>query len=169
MKTIITTLIVLSIVICAQAQLPVWIQIAGKPETKMALGEEYTKEEIIQKYGEIERIRSSYDDEIYHTDINIYEMTRSLVLEMRGGKLSQFNFGDPNMELRMEEWGISIKPGDNVDDYLNLPKNKVFRVETYSDQIALYPIINGIPYDISIILRFDENRKIENIEWFEPV
>ena len=169
MKTIITTLIVLSTIMLAQAQMPVWIQITGKPETKMVLGEEYTKEEIIQKYGQIERIRSSYDDEIYHTDINIYEMTRSLVLEMRGGKLSQFNFGDPNMELRMEEWGISIKPGDNVDDYLNLPKNKVFRVETYSDQIALYPIINGIPYDISIILRFDENRKIENIEWFEPV
>ena len=135
----------------------------------MVLGEEYTKEEIIQKYGEIERIRSSYDDEIYHTDINIYEMTRSLVLEMRGGKLSQFNFGDPNMELRMEEWGISIKSGDNIDDYLNLPKSKVFRVETYSDHITLYPVINGVPYDISIFLRFDENRKIENIEWFEPV
>ena len=135
----------------------------------MVLGEEYTKEEIIQKYGEIERIRSSYDDEIYHTDINIYEMTRSLVLEMRGGKLSQFNFGAPNMELRMEEWGISIKPGDSVDDYLNLPKSKVFRVETYSDHITLYPVINGVPYDISIFLRFDENRKIENIEWFEPV
>ena len=169
MKTIITTLIVLSIVIGAQAQMPVWIQITGKPETKMVLGEEYTKEEIIQKYGEIERIRSSYDDEIYHTDINIYEMTRSLVLEMRGGKLSQFNFGDPNMELRMEEWGISIKSGDNIDDYLNLPKSKVFRVETYSDHITLYPVINGVPYDISIFLRFDENRKIENIEWFEPV
>ena len=153
----------------AQAQMPVWIQITGKPETKMVLGEEYTKEEIIQKYGEIERIRSSYDDEIYHTDINIYEMTRSLVLEMRGGKLSQFNFGDPNMELRMEEWGISIKSGDNIDDYLNLPKSKVFRVETYSDHITLYPVINGVPYDISIFLRFDENRKIENIEWFEPV
>ena len=169
MKTIITTLIVSSIVIGAQAQMPVWIQITGKPKTKMVLGEEYTKEEIIQKYGEIERIRSSYDDEIYHTDINIYEMTRSLVLEMRGGKLSQFNFGDPNMELRMEEWGISIKSGDNIDDYLNLPKSKVFRVETYSDHITLYPVINGVPYDISIFLRFDENRKIENIEWFEPV
>ena len=169
MKTIITTLIVLSTIMLAQAQMPVWIQITGKPETKMVLGEEYTKEEIIQKYGEIERIRSSYDDEIYHTDINIYEMTRSLVLEMRGGKLSQFNFGDPNMELRMEEWGISIKSGDNIDDYLNLPKSKVFRVETYSDHITLYPVINGVPYDISIFLRFDENRKIENIEWFEPV
>ena len=127
MKTIITTLIVLLTVIGAQAQMPVWIQITGKPETKMVLGEEYTKEEIIQKYGEIERIRSSYDDEIYHTDINIYEMTRSLVLETRGGKLSQFNFGAPNMELRMEEWGISIKPGDSVDDYLKLPKDKAYR------------------------------------------
>ena len=169
MKTIITTLIVLSIVIGAQAQMPVWIQITGKPETKMVLGEEYTKEEIIQKYGEIERIRSSYDDEIYHTDINIYEMTRSLVLEMRGGKLSQFNFGDSNMELSMEEWGISIKPGDSVNDYLKLPKDKAYRTETYSDYITLYPVINGVPYDISIILRFDANRKIENIEWFEPV
>ena len=165
MKTIITTLIVLSIVIGAQAQMPVWIQITGKPKTKMVLGEEYTKEEIIQKYGEIERIRSSYDDEIYH-----YEMTRSLVLEMRGGKLSQFNFGDPNMELRMEEWSISIKPGDSVDDYLKLPKDKAFRIETYSDHITLYPVINGVPYDISIFLRFDEkDRKITTIEWFEPV
>ena len=69
----------------------------------------------------------------------------------------------------MDEWGISIKPGDNVDDYLKLPEDKVFRVETYSDHITLYPVINGIPYDISIILRFDANRKIENIEWFEPV
>ena len=169
MKTIITTLIVLSTVMLAQAQMPVWIQITGKPETKMILGEEYTKEDIIKKYGEIERTRSSYDDEIYYTDINLYEMARSLVLETRGGKLTQFNFGDHNMELRMEEWGISIKPGDSVDDYLKLPKDKAFRVETYSDHITLYPVINGAPYDISIILRFDENRQIKNIEWFEPV
>ena len=74
------------------------------------------------------------------------------------------------MELSMEEWGISIKPGDSVNDYLKLPKDKAFRIETYSDHIALYPVINGVRYDISIFLRFDEkDRKITTIEWFEPV
>ena len=170
MKTIITTLIVLSTVICAQAQMPVWIQITGKPETKMVLGEEYTKEEIIQKYGEIADFDSFYDDEIYFATICLYEMKRGLGLETRDNKLGTFSFNDPNMELRMEEWGISIKPGDSVNDYLKLPKDKAYRIETYSDHITLYPIINGVPYDISIFLRFDEkDRKIVAIEWFEPV
>ena len=168
MKTIITTLIVLSTVMLAQAQMPVWIQITGKPETKMVLGEEYTKEEVIQKYGNID-IYESHEDEAFAATVTTYSMVTSLFLHMVENKLTQFNFGDPNMELRMEEWGISIKPGDSVDDYLKLPKDKAFRVETYSDHITLYPVINGVPYDISIILRFDENRKIENIEWFEPV
>ena len=168
MKTIITTLIVSSIVIGAQAQMPVWIQITGKPKTKMVLGEEYTKEEITQKYGEINNYES-HEDEAFAAKVTTYSMTASLFLHMVENKLTQFNFGDPNMELRMDEWGISIKPGDNVDDYLKLPEDKVFRVETYSDHITLYPVINGVPYDISIFLRFDENRKIENIEWFEPV
>ena len=169
MKTIITTLIVLSTVMLAQAQMPVWIQITGQPESKMVLGEEYTKEEIIKKYGEIARFDSFYDDEIYFTTICLYEMKRGLGLETRDNKLGTFSFSDPNMELRMEEWGISIKPGDSVDDYLKLPKDKAYRTETYSDHITLYPVINGAPYDISIFLRFNENRKITAIEWFEPV
>ena len=170
MKTIITTLIVLSIVICAQAQMPIWIQITGKPETKMVLGEEYTKEEIIQKYGEIADFDSFYDDEIYFATIRLFEMKNHLMLETRDNKLGTFSFSDPNMELRMEEWGISIKPGDSVDDYLKLPKDKAFRVKIYFDYITLYPVINGVPYDISIFIRFDEkDRKITTIEWFEPV
>ena len=169
MKTIITTLIVLSTVMLAQAQMPVWIQITGKPETKMVLGEEYTKEEVIQKYGNID-IYESHEDEAFAATVTTYSMVTSLFLHMVENKLTQFNFGDPNMELRMEEWGISIKPGDSVDDYLKLPKDKAFRVETYSDHITLYPVINGAPYDISIFLRFDEkDRKITTIEWFEPV
>ncbi len=136
----------------------------------MVLGEEYTKEEIIQKYGEIADFDSFYDDEIYFATIRLFEMKNHLMLETRDNKLGTFSFNDPNMELRMEEWGISIKPGDSVDDYLRLPKDKVFRVKTYFDYITLYPVINGVPYDISIFLRFDEkNRKIVAIEWFEPV
>ena len=170
MKTTITTLIVLSTIMLAQAQMPVWIQITGQPESKMVLGEEYTKEEIIKKYGNIVNFSSFYDDEIYFTTICLFEMKNHLMLETRDNKLGTFSFSDPNMELRMEEWGISIKPGDNVDDYLKLPKDKAFRIETYSDHITLYPVINGAPYDISIFLRFDEkDRKITTIEWFEPV
>ena len=94
MKTIITTLIVLSTVICAQAQMPVWIQITGRPETKMILGEEYTKEEVIQKYGEIADFDSFYDDEIYFTTIRLFEMKNHLMLETRDNKLGTFSFSD---------------------------------------------------------------------------
>ena len=170
MKTIITTLIVLSIVICAQAQMPIWIQITGKPETKMVLGEEYAKESIEQKYNKIENMYSFYDDEIYFKTICHYYISNRLFLETRDNQLCTFSFSDSNMELRMEEWDISIKPGDSVDDYLKLPKDKAYRTETHSDHITLYPVINGVPYDISIFLRFDEkDRKITTIEWFEPV
>ena len=168
MKTIITILIVLSTAMLAQAQMPVWIQITGKPETKMVLGGEYTKEEIIKNYGQIKRIDTFYDDEIYQATISIYYFD-SFYLYMIDDKLSLFSIGNPNIELHMDEWGISIKRGDDIDDYLNLPEDKAYKIETYSDHISIYPVINGVPYDMIIFLRFDKNRKVINFRWFEPV
>lgn len=110
------------------SQLPVWIQVTGKPETKLILQQAYTKDEIIEKYGEPRQYDSFYDDEIYEATME-HLLLDSLFIKTIDNKISEFSFGAKKMELRMECWNMTIKPGDDINPYRNLPKDKAYKVE----------------------------------------
>lgn len=149
------------------AQLPVWIQQTGKPETKLVLQQTYTKEEIVAKYGELERYSSFYDDEVYYATVQRIEF-ECLFVQTIDNKINQFSFGCKQMELRMECWDMTIKPGDDINKYRNLPKEKG-TVTTYSDHFRIYVKINGNDLDEHLVLYFNEEKKIDSIEWFVPI
>ena len=150
------------------AQLPVWIQVTGKPETKLILQQKYSKEEMVEKFGALVSYTSFFDDEIYQADIQQLEF-KDLVVETVDNKINQFNFGGNRLELRMECWNMTIKPGDDINLYRNLPKDKAYKVENYGEYLRVYPIINDIHYDEQLILYYDKDKKIRTIEWFVPV
>lgn len=164
-----TLLFIISLFVTANsfAQLPVWIQETGKPETKLVLQQAYTKEEIVAKYGELERYSSFYDDEIYEDTVRHIEF-EYLFVETVDNKVNQFSFGGNHMEIRMECWGMTIKPGDDINKYRNLPKDKGTVSSSY-DNLRIYVKINGNDLDEHLILRFGKDEKIRSIEWFVPV
>ena len=166
MKTLLF-IISLFIAINSFAQLPVWIQKTGKPETKLILQEVYTKENIVSKYGEITRYSSSYDNEVYNATVQRIEFN-GLFVQTINNKINQFSFNCKQMELRMECWGMTIKPGDNIDKYRNLSKDKG-TVSTSSNHFRIYVKINGEDLDEHLILYFNEDKKIRSIVWFVPI
>ena len=166
MKTLLSIISLLITTNCF-AQLPVWFQETGKPETKVVLQQTYTKDEFVAKYGKLERYSSFYDDEIHYATVQHIEF-EYIFIETVDNKVNQFNFGGDHMELRMECWDMTIKIGEDVNKYRNLPKNKG-TVTTYSNHFRIYVSINGEELDEHLVLYFGEDKKIRTIEWFVPV
>lgn len=164
-----TLLFIISLFVTANsfAQLPIWIQETGKPETKLVVGKAYTKEEIVAKYGEPEEFET-HDDEAFDGIVTSFTYD-ILYLHLLENKLTQFSFEGNHMELRMECWGMTIKPGDDVNKYRNLPKDKAYHIESFGDHLTLMVTINGNQADIHLKLYFDKDRKISAVEWFVPV
>lgn len=150
------------------AQLPIWIQKTGEPETKLVIGQAYTKEEILAKYGEPQQYDSFYDDEIYEATIQHF-LFDILFVETVDNKVEQFSFGSKLMELRMECWDMTIKPGDDINLYRNLPKDKAYHIENFGSHLTLMVTINGNQADMHLKLYYDKDQKIRAIEWFVPV
>ena len=150
------------------AQLPVWIQVTGKPETKLILQQKYSKEEMVEKFGALVSYTSFFDDEIYQADIQQLEF-KDLLVETVDNKINQFNFGGNRLELRMECWNMTIKPGDDINLYRNLSKDKAYHIENFGSHLTLMVTINGNQADIHLRLYYDKDKKIRTIEWFVPV
>ena len=167
MKTLLSIISLLITTNCF-AQLPVWFQETGKPETKVVLQQTYTKDEFVAKYGKLERYSSFYDDEIHYATVQHIEF-EYIFIETVDNKVNQFNFGGDHMELRMECWGMTIKIGDNISLYRNLPKDKAYHIESYGNHLTLMVTINGNQADLHLRLYFGEDKKIRAIEWFVPV
>lgn len=164
-----TLLFIISLFITTNsfAQLPVWIQVTGKPETKLILQQKYSKEEMVEKFGALVSYTSFFDDEIYQADIQQLEF-KDLVVETVDNKINQFNFGGNRLELRMECWNMTIKPGDDINLYRNLSKDKG-SVKTFTGHFRIYVSVYGKELDEHLVLYYDKDKKIRTIEWFVPV
>lgn len=164
-----TLLFVISLFITTNsfAQLPIWIQVTEKPENKLILQQKYSKEEMVEKFGALVRYTSFFDDEIYKADIQHLEF-KDLVVETVDNKINQFNFGGNRLELRMECWNMTIKPGDDINLYRNLSEDKG-SVKTFTDHFRIYVSVYGKELDEHLVLYFDKDQKIRTIEWFVPV
>ena len=165
---IILSIISLLIMTNSFAQLPVWVQVAEKPETKLIVQQTYTKDEIIAKYGKLVNYTSFYDDEVHEATVQILEFD-CLVVETISDKVNQFNFGCEGLELRMECWDMTIKIGEDVNKYRNLSPDKAYHIENFGDHLTLMVTINGNEADIQLKLYFNDNQKIKSIEWFVPI
>ena len=164
-----TLLFIISLFLTANsfAQLPVWIQETGKPETKLVVGKAYTKEEIIAKYGEPEEFET-HDDEAFDGIISSYTHDQ-LYIDLLENKLIKFIFSNKQMELRMECWDMTIKPGDDINKYWNLPKDKAYHIENFGNHLTLMVTINGNQADIHLKLFYNKEKKIRSIVWFVPI
>ena len=167
MKTLLSIISLLITTNCF-AQLPVWFQETGKPETKVVLQQTYTKDELVAKYGKLERYSSVYDDEVHYATVQRLEF-KYVFIETIDNKVNQFSFEGNHMELRMECWGMTIKIGDNISLYRNLPKDKAYHIESYGNHLTLMVTINGNQADLHLRLYFGEDKKICSIEWFVPI
>ena len=149
------------------SQLPVWIQVTGKPETKLILQQAYTKDEIIEKYGEPKEFET-HDDEAFDGIVSSYTYDE-LYIHLLENKLNQFSFNDNRLELKMECWNMTIKPGDDINRYRNLSEDKAYHIENFGSHLTLMVTINGNQADIHLRLYYDKDQKIRTIEWFVPV
>ena len=167
MKTLLSIISLLITTNCF-AQLPVWFQETGKPETKVVLQQTYTKDELVAKYGKLERYSSVYDDEVHYATVQRLEF-KYVFIETIDNKVNQINIRGNHMELRMECWDMTIKIGDNISLYRNLPKDKAYRIGSYGNHLRIYVVINGMRWDEHLVLYFGEDKKIRAIEWFVPI
>ncbi len=161
-------LLILFAAIWAQdAAAQVYIQKGSNKSIRMYIGNTYSKQVIIGKFGEPKDYNSFYDDEIHNATVERYAF-QGLRLSCAGNELYDFGISSIEYVVGAEYINTVLKIGDSITPLLNLPAQKA-KIDRLTNKLKIYFYLSpDFLWQDSLIVEYDSAGNITYICWNVP-